>query len=100
MTYRVLADLVVLAHTLFVVFVVVGGFMVWRWRWGGGVPVPPAAWGGVIEDQGWACPPTPPQKALPTRGGLPGYEGGVVGHYVLPVLHSAWLTPPAPGHPG
>src|SRR2546429_7032184 len=30
---RVLADVVVLLHTAFVVFVVVGGFLVWRWRW-------------------------------------------------------------------
>ena len=56
MTYRVLADLVVLAHTLFVVFVVVGGFLVWRWRWLAWLHVPCAVWGMVIEYKGWICP--------------------------------------------
>src|SRR5947199_1455906 len=88
MTYRVLADLVVLAHTLFVVFVVVGGFMVWRWRWVAWLHVPCAVWGVMIEYQGWICPLTPLENALRTRAGLQGYESGFVEHYVLPVLYT------------
>ena len=94
MTYRVLADLVVLAHTLFVVFVVVGGFMVWRWRWVAWLHVPCAVWGVMIEYQGWTCPLTPLENALRTQAGLQGYEGGFVEHYVLPVLYPAGLTRP------
>jgi len=94
MTYRVLADLVVLAHTLFVVFVVVGGFFVWRWRWLVWLHVPCAVWGVVIEYKGWICPLTPLENALRTRAGLQGYEGGFVEHYVLPVLYPAGLTRP------
>ncbi len=94
MTYRVLADLVVLAHTLFVVFVVVGGFMVWRWRWVAWLHVPCAVWGVMIEYQGWICPLTPLENALRTQAGLQGYEGGFVEHYVLPVLYPAGLTRP------
>src|SRR5207245_1748400 len=76
MTYRVLADLVVLAHTLFVVFVVVGGFLVWRWRWLAWLHVPCAVWGMVSECKGWIWPLTPLATALRTRAGLQGYEGG------------------------
>src|SRR5437660_1551281 len=94
MTYRVLADLVVLAHTLFVVFVVVGGFLVWRWCWLAWLHVPCAVWGMVIEYKGWICPLTPLENALRTRAGLQGYEGGFVEHYVLPVLYPAGLTRP------
>ena len=94
MTYRVLADLVVLTHTLFVVFVVVGGFMVWRWRWVAWLHVPCAVWGVMIEYQGWICPLTPLENALRTQAGLQGYEGGFVEHYVLPVLYPAGLTRP------
>src|SRR5437773_12503640 len=100
MTYRVLADLVVLAHTLFVVFVVVGGFMVWRWRWVAWLHVPCAVWGVMIEYQGWTCPLTPHENALRTRPGLQGYESGYVEHYVLPVLYPAGLTRPTQAMPG
>ncbi len=56
MAYRLLADAVVLLHTAFVVFVVLGGFLAWRWRrlvWG---HVPCAVWGALIEYEGWICP--------------------------------------------
>src|SRR5213083_2387414 len=33
MVYRILADAVVLVHAAFVAFVVLGGFLTWRWRW-------------------------------------------------------------------
>jgi len=42
MLYRILADGVVLLHVAFVTFVVLGGFLVWRWRWVALVHVIPA----------------------------------------------------------
>ncbi len=93
MVYRVLADAVVLAHTLFVAFVVLGGFLAWRWRWVAWLHVPAAVWGVAIEYRGWICPLTPLENAFRTRAGLEGYRGGFVEHYVLPVLYPAGLTP-------
>ena len=94
MAYRLLADAVVLFHTAFVAFVVLGGFLAWRWSRIAWLHVPCALWGAVIEYQGWICPLTPLENDLRRRAGLAGYAGGFVEHYVLPVLYPAGLTGP------
>src|SRR2546428_7729473 len=100
MLYRVLADVVVLLHTGFVVFVVVGGFLVWRWRWVVWAHVPCALWGIAIEYGGRICPLTPLENAFRARAGLEGYRRGFVEHYGIPLLYPARLTRPAQATPG
>ena len=94
MVYRALADAVVIVHSLFVAFVVLGGFLVWRWRRVAWVHVPAAAWGTAIEFGGWICPLTPLESALRVRAGLAGYSGGFVEHHVIAWLYPVGLTPP------
>ncbi|HEX4601320.1 MAG TPA: DUF2784 domain-containing protein [Gemmatimonadales bacterium] len=94
MVYGVLADVVVLLHTGFVVFVVVGGFLAWRWRGIAWVHLPCALWGAAIEYGGWICPLTPFENAFRVRAGLAGYRGGFIEHYVIPLLYPASLTRP------
>lgn len=92
MLYRILADLVVLVHFAFVLFVVLGGLLVLRWpRWVW-VHVPAVVWGVLIEVFGWICPLTPLEVGLRRKAGSTGYEGGFVEHYILPVLYPAELT--------
>jgi hypothetical protein len=90
--YRLLADLVVGLHFLFVVFVVMGGLLALRWRWMMWLHLPAAVWGALIELGGWICPLTPLEKSLRARAGGAGYEGGFIEHYVLPVLYPGALT--------
>ena len=92
MGYRIAADLVVVLHSLFVVFVVLGGLLVLRWPRLAWVHVPVAFWGIGIEWLGGTCPLTPLEKALRMRGGLAGYQGGFIEHYLLPILYPAGLT--------
>ena len=92
MIYRVLADLVVGVHALFVAFVMVGGLLAIRWPWVAALHVPAAVWGALIEFQGWICPLTPLEKSLRASAGEAGYEGGFIEHYLLPVLYPAGLT--------
>lgn len=87
-----LADLVVVAHFLFVVFVVFGGLLVLRWPKLAYVHLPVAAYGVLIEFVGWVCPLTPLEKRLRESAGQQGYEGGFVEHYILPVLYPSGLT--------
>src|SRR5258705_12078070 len=90
--YRWLADLVVLAHALFVVFAVFGGTLV-LWRpWVAWVHVPAAAWAVLIEYAGWVCPLTPLENALRARGGTAPYHDGFISHYVLHSLYPVALT--------
>jgi Protein of Unknown function (DUF2784) len=87
-----LADLVVLIHFAFVMFVVLGGLLVLRWPRLAYVHLPVAVYGALIELIGWICPLTPLEKRLREAAGLAGYEGGFVEHYILPVLYPAGLT--------
>ena len=94
MLYRTLAELLVLLHLGFVIFVVLGGLLALRWRWIPWLQVPCAVWGILIELYGWTCPLTPLENAFRQRSGAAGYEGGFIDHYVLPVLYPDWLTLP------
>lgn len=92
MAYRVLADLVVGMHALFVAFVVLGGLLALRWPWIAAAHLPAAVWGALIELRGWVCPLTPLEKSLRAAAGDAGYQGGFIEHYLLPVLYPAGLT--------
>jgi hypothetical protein len=92
MPYRILADLVVGVHALFVVFVVAGGLLVLRWPWVAAAHLPAAVWGTLIELRGWICPLTPLENSLRASAGQAGYAGGFIEHYLLPVLYPAGLT--------
>src|ERR687897_3391396 len=92
MAYRILADLVVGVHALFVVFVVFGGLLPLRWPWVAAVHLPAAVWGTLIEFRGWVCPLTPLEKSLRASAGQAGYEGEFVEHYILPLLYPGQMT--------
>jgi len=92
MLYRILADLVVGVHALFVAFVIAGGLLALRWPWVAALHLPAAVWGALIEFQGWICPLTPLEKSLRAAAGQAGYQGGFIEHYLLPVLYPAGLT--------
>lgn len=92
MVYRYLADLVVLLHTGFVLFVVLGGFLV-LWKpiiaW---FHVPAVFWAAGIELYGRVCPLTPLENMLRARGDAAGYATGFIEHYIMPVLYPEVLT--------
>jgi hypothetical protein len=90
--YRALADLVLVVHLLFVLFVVLGGLLVLRWPAVAWLHIPAAVWGVLIEYTGWICPLTPLENSLRVRGGEAGYSGGFIQHYIQPLLYPAGLT--------
>lgn len=92
MIYRALADLVLVVHLTFVLFVVLGGLPVLRWPRLAWLHVPAAIWGVLIEYTGWICPLTPLENSFRARGGEAGYTGGFIEHYIQPVLYPAGLT--------
>jgi hypothetical protein len=89
---RLLADLVVGIHFLFVLFVLLGGLLVLRWPRLAYVHLPAAAWGALIEFAGWICPLTPLEQSLRLKAGEQGYSGSFIEHYVLPLLYPSALT--------
>ncbi len=92
MIYRALADLVLTAHLAFVLFVVLGGFLVVRWPRLAWLHIPAAVWGVLIEYMGWICPLTPIENSFRIKSGEAGYSGGFIDHYILPTLYPGGLT--------
>jgi hypothetical protein len=92
LNYQVLADLTVILHFLFILFVVFGGLLALRWRWLPWIHLPAAAWGGFVELTGRICPLTPLENRLRRAAGSAGYEGDFIEHYLLPVIYPAGLT--------
>lgn len=87
MTYWLLANILVVFHIGFVLFVVFGGLLVLWKRKLIYVHVPSALWGVLVEYNGWICPLTPWEQELRVMGGQSGYSGGFVEHYLLPILY-------------
>jgi len=92
--YNSLADLVVILHFLFVLFVVLGGFLtLWRTAvaW---LHVPAFLWGAAAEFFGWICPLTHLESILRQKGGVVVYNNGsgFIDHYIVPILYPAALT--------
>jgi Protein of Unknown function (DUF2784) len=93
MPYAFLANALVVVHFAFTAFVVLGGFLTWRWRGVAFAHLPALAWGCWVEVSHSLCPLTPLENHLRALGGEAGYAGGFIDHYLLQVLYPPGLTP-------
>lgn len=87
-----LADLVVLVHVAFIVFVLLGGLLALRWRWTPLAHLPAVIWGAAVEFFGWVCPLTPLENMLRRAGGGAAYSVTFVERYLVPLVYPAELT--------
>lgn len=91
--WQILADIVLLIHLAFIIFVIIGGLFARQWRWLPWVHLPAAAWGIAIELKGWICPLTHLEIYLRHTSGAAGYTGGFLEHYLVSIVYPAGLTP-------
>lgn len=92
MRYALAADAVVAFHFLFIVFALLGSFLVlWRrgFLW---LHLPALAWGIWIEASGRICPLTPLENHYRELAGQTTYGEGFITHYLGPVIYPAGLT--------
>ncbi len=92
MAFQLLADLVVVIHFAFIVFIVLGGLIALWWQPVIWFHLPVLLWGILIEIFGWVCPLTPLENTLRSMAGKTGYSGGFIAHYIEPVIYPAGLT--------
>jgi hypothetical protein len=90
--YPFLADLVLVVHLAFVVFVLCGGLLTLKCWWIAWLHLPAAVWGAVVEFTGWICPLTPLENWLREQDGETPYRSDFIAHYLLPVLYPGDLT--------
>jgi len=87
-----LADGVLVFHLAFIVFVMLGGLLVLRWKWLAWLHVPAVLWGIYIELSGRICPLTPLENSLRQAAGEAGYTGGFIEHYITAVIYPDGLS--------
>lgn len=92
MLYRFLADLVMLLHFAYIVFVMGGAFLVLHRRWWMWLHLPAVVWGVWIEFFAKTCPLTPLENSLRARAGQAGYGGGFIDHYITRAVYPEGLT--------
>jgi hypothetical protein len=89
---RILADITVLLHLGFVLYVVLGGLLTLKWRKAPYLHLPAALWGVIIELTGGVCPLTPLENRFRLQAGQDGYNNGFIEHYILPFIYPDELT--------
>lgn len=87
------ADLLVVLHFGFILFVLFGACLIlWR-RAAVWFHLAALTWAAAVEMNGWVCPLTPWEQELRWLGGQRVYSGGFIEHYLIPVIYPAGLTP-------
>lgn len=92
MWYRLVADILVVFHFIFILYVLLGGLLALKWPRTVYLHIPAVIWGIFIEFSGWICPLTPLENHFRHLGGEAGYAGGYIEHYLLPLIYPSELT--------
>ena len=90
--WKVATHPVILVHVEFIVFVLFGGLLAFRWRWMPLAHLPAVAWGAAAELLGWVCPLTPLENMLRRAGGGEGYSVSFIERYLVPLVYPDELT--------
>lgn len=91
--YAVGADLVVAVHLLVVAFLLVGGFLAWRWRGLVLVHAPVVLAAALVNLLHLDCPLTSLEASLRRRAGEAVSRDGFLAHYFVRPVHAAGMTP-------
>lgn len=88
---RVCADIVLLVHFAFIIFAVLGGFLVLWKRRAAWIHIPVVLWSSLVNLASWVCPLTPIENSFRAKAGQSGYPGGFIRHYIEPVVYPAGM---------
>ena len=92
MLYSFAADTLIIVHLLFILFVLFGGILVFKWRKFLLLHLLAVSWGVLVEFNHWICPLTPWENALRRAAGESGYQSGFIEHYLIPLIYPSNLT--------
>lgn len=92
MGYRLAADLTLILHFSFIIFVLFGGLLALHksfWIW---VHLPAMLWGLWVEWAGWLCPLTPLENHFRRLASGEEYSESFIEHYLVPLIYPDRLT--------
>ena len=92
MIYSFLADLLVLFHLAFILYVIAGALLIFKWPKTLWLHLPSCFWGMTVEFTGWICPLTPWEIKLRRLAGEEGYTGSFIEQYLIPIIYPSGLT--------
>lgn len=93
MQYRVLAEAAMVAHFLFLAYLLGGGYLAWRWPRLIWPHLAVGAWGFVAVTVGVSCPLTMLEDWGRRGAGGPGLASGFIDTYIEGVVYpEAWAT--------
>ena len=92
MEYRIAAEIVLLSHLAFIIYVTVGGLLNLRWKRAWMVHLPAILWGVLVEFLGLDCPLTDLENLFRAAAGEKGYEQGFIDHFLSSIIYPG-LTP-------
>ena len=92
MIYSFLADLLMVLHLVFILYVIAGALLIFKWPKTLLLHLPACFWGMTVEFIGWICPLTPWEIQLRRLGGEEGYTGSFIEHYLIPIIYPSGLT--------
>lgn len=85
--YGFLADATMIAHFAFLIYLVTGGFIAWRWPRTIVAHLAVAAWGVLIVAFNLDCPLTGPEDYFRRKAGEGGLPQGFIDTYLTGVIY-------------
>ena len=92
MIYSFLADLLVVFHLVFILYVIAGALLIIKWPKTLWLHLLACFWGMTVEFTGWVCPLTPWEIQLRRLGGEEGYTGSFIEQYLIPIIYPSGLN--------
>ena len=92
MIYSFLADLLVVFHLVFILYVMAGALLIYKWPKTLWLHLPACFWRKTGAFTGWICPLTPWEIHLWILAGEEGYTGSFIEHYLIPIIYPSGLT--------
>lgn len=92
--YTIVVILTVALHFVFLGYLIVGGFLAWRWPATFGLHIAAVVWGAASLTVGLPCPLTDLERYARARAGMADMApGGFIEHYLTGVLYPVeWTT--------
>ena len=92
MIYSFLADLLVVFHLMFIIFVITGAMLILKWPKTVWLHLPACIWGMTVEFTGWICPLTPWEIQMRILASEEGYTGSFIEQYLISIIYPNGLT--------